>query len=539
MTLSVIVDPAVLMSVYPPERCAAEHIIIKTNTASTVTHPPSPAAPETPEMAGGGTIFPNWHPVAATKGPKMGLSRMCSTNGLRGRSSSVQEVIHSSSNVTLRIFHSSTDVDDRRTQDQIPFINDPGIFEEQWLVDELIQHTKNLDEWHRATWRTCSRNETPHRHMSEDCDKDPSTRVSGGDFPVKTPLCSTYTADRDMVWYSMHVEQAADQDYEAALRDYTQAISNAEQFFNHLTQLFIQSKQTYVPVENHQALSGAYNNKALILHNLKELRETAADRGGHCRRRMDVVQFSKPELLEADWRRLVKTFMPKCTKGELVEPLEVAPSTTVGNTPRPQMQGPIGPALRVAHQNGARDVRVVAPAGRLPNLIRGQPVIRDPPTNTVAPARKTKEQARVPMMKKADSMIAEAEPAPAKRHSASGPEDDAVLYLPFARVRVQQAVAGTDKASDITTNIQELKLDAHVVPTLKRTKRATTPLSSLAKSPALAVPHDWRQSMQGDDGDGGKDSDDDEPITLSLPRVATGVPYRMSTTGNVRRRETG
>ncbi|KAK5130679.1 hypothetical protein LTR08_001840 [Meristemomyces frigidus] len=441
-----------------------------------------------------------------------------------------REVIHASPKGLARTFPASTDMGFNTTEDEPPLPNAPGQFEEQWLINDFAQHAQALEEWHRATWRTCSKNDTPHRHMS---DKDARVSVPGEDFPVKTPLCLTYTADRNMAWWAEHVEDIEIKDYEGALAKYKQTIVEAEQFYNMLSSLFVRSTQATLTVYDHQALCSAHMQKTLVLHNLKEARKAAAERGNECKQHMDAVDFCRPEQLEARWDNLYKSHTP--TFAQQSGPVMPTPSIPIGNTPRPQSQAPVKQNLRTMRQGGTRtdNNAVAAPIGRQPHghaPIRQKPdALRptgthEPPPDMVAPAGRRSQVPGVTVLKKVDSATEGTEPSPEYHDPMSGPSDDAVADSRFARVRVQDSVSGANIQSGITAELNSMSSNSYISSQLPRTPRATTPLSMLANPLSPATPGHWAGTTEESDDDG-DESGDYEPLSFDRPRAATGVAY--------------
>ncbi|KAK4545781.1 hypothetical protein LTR36_002735 [Oleoguttula mirabilis] len=397
MALSVMVKPEVLAMVYHPERCAELNIIIKTNTPQAVF---LTTAVELPEESGSDTIFPRWEPGPVKDSPEKAMARTMSQLWNRGRSDSIKRVVEAPPVFMWRPFPTTLDnsttkaTKEKRnwTATNAPFLNHPGVEENEWCRRDLEENGRNLDEWNRETWKMCEHTGGFHRRMSS---KDPSVSIPGDDFPVKQPMCETFTDDRDMNWWMVQRADAERQEYDADFEAYMNILASAERLYMGLAQLLEEVRRTPQSREARIMFDNAKNNRALTQQNLREARQKVVGSGQICNRRPDAALLEMPEAFEAKWQQHIRAveFQQSESARRHRRSLVATAAAPLFDTPRPHSAVPNKDATMHATANARHHALVDQRAGQNPRM----------PTTT---------QPRGPTLKKADSVLKDTVPFP-------------------------------------------------------------------------------------------------------------------------------
>lgn len=479
MALSVLVKPETVAALYRPERCAERNIIVKTNTPPAVY---ANIATEPTAAARQGTIFPRWDPTPVAEPPKVAMERTVISSKLwsRGRSDSVKKVAQAPPNEVWRPFRTTLDQTKPKiaeekhkwTAGSAPFLNNPGVEDDQWLRKDLEEHRRNLDEWRRKTWKLCKDCGENHRHVSS---KDPSISVPGDDFPIKQPMCETYTEDRDMNHWEEVRAKAEQQDFQDDYECYIKLLVDAELFYSRLEQLLAEAAHMPHVHEAEMMLRDTNNSRALIQQNLKEARQRTIKSGERAGKiRPAEPHLTMPEDLESKWQQQLKAFDARRHNARQ-QHQTVAPATAaanaVGNTPRSELVARME-AFASIHRAKLKET----------NVKTGDTVTQPVPRATVQPLAS--------VLNKMDTV-----PFPAYQEPQESPN------AAIAQQPIDAPLYGrNDRAGSRTANITEILNDTgvkrHITFGLPQAQKLQLS-EMLADKPSPITPDDWSGTTEG------------------------------------------
>ncbi|KAI7083556.1 hypothetical protein KC356_g7488 [Hortaea werneckii] len=332
-TFSAIIDPQTLAALYPPGRCTAEAIEVRTNTL------PAAVVPKPEDRPGASGNALNVHRTRGGANPTALGSFFT-----RERSETVQQILTAPRVQSWQPYSSSDGMKHQHRSGKIAFLSrDPGLFDNRWLEEDFAVHKRNLDAWNQQTWRPCTKNPSNHRHMSSK-DEDIASNVAGRDYPTKEPLCDTYAPNVDYHKHSETVEGLAEREYKSTYACYLACIDTAKDFLGHHARCIQAAKADPNDAAAQQELNLANNIRPMIVQELLKLRQKAIDSGLDCGKRPAEEHLCAPEQLDAQWRDLLDQESSSQQGGnpfqQRAEPA-MAATPTLGNTPRPNVPVPV------------------------------------------------------------------------------------------------------------------------------------------------------------------------------------------------------
>ncbi|KAI7337353.1 hypothetical protein KC315_g2360 [Hortaea werneckii] len=334
-TFSAIVDPQTLAALFPPGRCAAESIEVRTNTlpaAAAVV--PKPGI--RPGVAGNAS---NAHRARGGAMPSA-LDSFIS----RERSESIQQILTAPRVQSWQPYSSSDGLKHQQRSGKIALLSrDPGMFDNRWIEEDFAVHKRNLDAWDQQTWRSCNKNSSNHRHMSSK-DEDIASNVAGQDFPTKEPLCNTYAPNVDYNRHSETVEGLAEREYKSTYACYLACIDTAKDFCAYHVRCIQTVKADPNDASAQQELDLANTTRPMFVQELLKTRQKAINSGLDCGKRPAEEHLCAPEKLDAQWREFLDQESRSQHSGnpfqQRIEPARAA-TPTLGNTPRPNVPVPV------------------------------------------------------------------------------------------------------------------------------------------------------------------------------------------------------
>ncbi|KAI6857608.1 hypothetical protein KC343_g6502 [Hortaea werneckii] len=333
-TFSAIIDPQTLSALYPPGRCAAEAIEVRTNTLPTAAGVPKPES--RPGAAGNASNAHRARGGAALNAFDSFISRE--------RSESVQQILTAPRVQSWQPYSSSDGMKHQHRSGKIALLSrDPGMFDNRWIEEDFAVHKRNLDAWDQQTWRSCNKKSSNHRHMSSK-DEDIASNVAGEDYPTKEPLCNTYAPNVDYDRHSETVEGLAEREYKSTYACFVACIETAKDFLGYHARCIQAAKANPNDASAQQELELADTTRPMFVQELLKTRQKAIDSGLDCGKRPAEEHLCAPEKLDTQWREFLDqvSTSQQCVNPfpQRVEPARAA-TPTLGNTPRPTFPVPV------------------------------------------------------------------------------------------------------------------------------------------------------------------------------------------------------